>query len=144
MKTKNNLELIRNRYKAVNAHDLDRFQRFYADSVLWIDPGLTRPLKGPSRVCKRLETLITAFPDLHWELDRIFSQGAYVCAEFTFTGTHGGMLRGRRSNELFAPSNKRIRIEACGVYVVRRLKITESKIYFDFDSLKAQIQDRVV
>jgi steroid delta-isomerase-like uncharacterized protein len=144
MKAKNNLELIRSRYKAVNTHDLDRFQSFYADSVLWADPGLTRPLKGPSSVRKRLETLLTAFPDLHWELDRIFGRGAYVCAQFTFTGTHRGTLRGRQSNELFPPTNKRIRIEACGVYVVRRLKITDSKIYFDFESLKAQIQGRVV
>lgn len=142
MKTKNNIELIRKRYKAVNAHDLERFQKFYAGSVLWTDPGLARPIKGSSTVRNRLENLITAFPDLRWELDRIFSQGAYVCAQFTFTGTHRGVLRGRRNNELFAPSNKRIRIQACGVYVVRRLKITDSKIYFDFESLRAQIQGK--
>src|SRR5438132_1262116 len=101
MKTRNKLELIRARYKAVNAHDLDTFQGFYAGSVLWTDPGLTRSIKGPPGVRKRLETLITAFPDLHWELNRIFGQGAYVCAQFTFTGTHRGMLPGRRSNEFF-------------------------------------------
>jgi steroid delta-isomerase-like uncharacterized protein len=143
MKTKNNIELIRARYRAVNAHDLDTFQKFYAGSVLWTDPALTRPIKGPSGVRKRLETLITAFPDLHWKLDQIFSQGAYVCAQFTFLGTHRGTLRGRRGNELFPPSNKRIRIEACGVYVVRRLKIVDSRIYFDFDSFRAQIQRKL-
>lgn len=143
MKTKNNLQLIRNRYKAVNTHDLDTFEKFYASSVLWTDPGLVRPIKGPSGIRKRLEALITAFPDLHWELDQIFGQGAYVCARFTFTGTHRGVLPGRHGNELFPPSKKRIRIEACGVYVVRGLKITDSKIYFDFESLRAQIQRKV-
>lgn len=144
MKTRSKIELIRARYRAVNAHDLDTFQTFYAGSVRWTDPGLARPIKGPSEVRKRLETLITAFPDMRWKLDQIFSQRPYVCAQFTFTGTHRGMLRGRRNNELFQPTNKRIRVEACGVYVVRRLKITDSKIYFDFENLRGQIQGKVV
>ena len=31
------LKLIEARYEAVNAHDWDRFQRFYADSIFWDD-----------------------------------------------------------------------------------------------------------
>ena len=36
---KGNLELIQARYEAVNAHDVGRFQGFYADSVVWRDPA---------------------------------------------------------------------------------------------------------
>ena len=39
---KAHLSLIEARYEAVNAHDLDRFQDFYADTVVWRDPGTAR------------------------------------------------------------------------------------------------------
>jgi ketosteroid isomerase-like protein len=70
MEVEENLQLIRARYDAVNAHDLDRFEKFYADSTAWSDPGLPAPISGASSVRERLEVLTTAFPDLHWNLDK--------------------------------------------------------------------------
>ena len=138
---KENLKLIEARYDAINVHDWDRFQRFYADSIVWNESGLPAPIKGSTAVRKRLETLATAFPDLHWKLDRIFGHREYVCAEFTFTGTHRGVLPDNRGDKLIPATNKSIRIQACGVYTVRAGKIIESKIYFDFGNLKSQIQE---
>ena len=142
MGVKENLQLIRGRYDAVNAHDLDKFQGFYADSIIWSDPGLPSPITGPRSVRQRLKILTTAFPGLHWKLERIFSQGENVCAQFEFTGTHKGVLLDNRSEKSFPATNKPIRIQACGVYVVREGKIIDSKIYFDFGSLISQIQKR--
>ncbi|MCZ6702650.1 MAG: nuclear transport factor 2 family protein, partial [Ignavibacteria bacterium] len=51
---KENLKLIEARYDAVNAQDWDRFQGFYADSIVWNDSGLPAPIKGPTAVRKRL------------------------------------------------------------------------------------------
>lgn len=39
MSVRENLQLIKARYEAVNAHDLNKFQAFYADSIVWHDPG---------------------------------------------------------------------------------------------------------
>jgi steroid delta-isomerase-like uncharacterized protein len=140
MEVEENLQLIRARYDAVNAHDLDAFQGFYADSIVWSDPGLPTPITGARSVRERLEELTTAFPDLHWELDKIFGQGENVCAEFTFTGTHRGVLPDNRDEKSFPATNKPVRIQAGGVYVVREGKIVNSRIYFDFGSLISQIQ----
>ena len=122
MEVEENLQLIRARYDAVNAYDLDRFQGFYTDSTVWNDPGLPAPITGASAVRERLDVLTTAFPDLHWKLDRIFGQGENVCAEFTFTGTHRGVLPDNTGEESVSATNKPVQIEACGIYVVREGK----------------------
>ena len=127
---KSNLALIQARYEAVNAHDLDRFQSFYADDVVWRDPATARPAKGPRAVRTRLETWIGAVPNLKWNLDELFGEGDRLCAQFTFTGTHRGPLRDGRGNEL-APGGKALRIRGVGVYVVDAGKIVDSSIYFD-------------
>src|SRR5712692_7901080 len=131
-----NLRLIKARYKAVNAHDWSRFQGFYADSIRWNDPGLRAPLKGPTAVRKRLETLTAAFPDLQWKLQHIFGHGEFICAEFVFTGRHAGPLSDNRIGQPIPPTRKRIRIQASGIYQIRKGKITDSRIYFDFGSLR--------
>jgi steroid delta-isomerase-like uncharacterized protein len=140
MEVEENLQLIKARYDAVNAHDLDRFEKFYADSTAWSDPGLPAPISGASSVRERLEVLTTAFPDLHWNLDKIFSQGKNVCVEFTFTGTHRGVLPDNTGEKSFPATNESVHIAACGVYVVEEGKIIDSKIYFDFGRLTSQIQ----
>ena len=140
MGTKENLKLIRARYEAVNAHDFDKLQGFYGNSIKWEDPGLPSAVKGPAAVRKRLENLTTSFPDLQWKLGRLFSEGEHVCAEFTFTGTHRGKLKNQRGRAALNPTNQKIRIQAVGVYTVRANKIVDSKIYFDFGSLTGQLQ----
>lgn len=134
MSNKGNLKLIKARYEAVNSHDFEKFQSFYDKSISWDDPHLERGVKGPAAVRRRLEDLTGAFPDLKWELGRIFTEGENVCAEFTFTGTHRGKLDNR--GRAISASNQRIRIPAVGVYTVRGNKIVDSKIYYSFDDLK--------
>ena len=136
MSNKGNLKLIKARYEAVNSHDFEKFQSFYDKSISWEDPHLERAVKGPAAVRRRLESLTGAFPDLKWELGRIFTEGENVCAEFTFTGTHRGKLDNR--GRAISASNQRIRIPAVGVYTVRGNKIVDSKIYYSFEDLKKQ------
>ncbi len=136
MGSKENLKLIKARYEAVNSHDFEKFQSFYGKSISWSDPHLARAVKGPVAVRRRLESLTAAFPDLKWELGRIFTEGEHVCAEFTFTGTHRGKLDNR--GQTISASNQKIRIPAVGVYTVRENKIVDSKIYYNLEDLKSQ------
>jgi len=140
--TLDTLDLIRARYEAVNAHDLDRFQTFYGASIVWTDPGLPKAVKGPTAVRNRLKALTESFPDLQWKLGRMFSQGEDVCAEFTFTGTHKGALKDPRAKTNLRASKRRVRIQAVGVYTVRDNRIVDSKIYFDFGALVSQLRAR--
>lgn len=133
---KANVELIRARYEAVNAHDFERFQSFYADKVVWRDPGIARPVKGPRAVRKRLESWTAAVPNLRWHLDELFGEGDRLCAQFTFAGTHDGAVSDGRGNE-FAPTNRAVRLQGVGVYVVNGGKIVDSRIYFDLSGFAA-------
>lgn len=133
---KGNLALIQARYEAVNAHDFDRFQSFYADTVVWRDPGTPRPAKGPKAVRRRLEAWTAAVPNLKWQLDELFGEGDRLCAQFTFTGSHRGPINDGRGNELVA-TNRAVRLPGVGVYVVQDGKIADSRIYFDLSAFAA-------
>ena len=132
---KANLDLIVGRYEAVNAHDFDRFQGFYADDVVWRDPATPRPAKGPRAVRRRLETWVEAVPNLRWHLDELFGEGDRLCAQFTFSGTHRGALVDGRGNEL-APSGRAVKIPAVGVYVIGDGRIADSRVYFDLAAFR--------
>ncbi|MDA4136089.1 MAG: ester cyclase [Thaumarchaeota archaeon] len=138
LEQKKNEQLVRARFDAVNAHDWKRFQGLYSDSTVWQDAGLAKAIKGSTAVRKRLEAFAKGFPDFRWQLDRVFGQGEWMCAEFTFTGSHSGPLpfAGMR----FLPVTKKsIRISACGVYRIQEGKIVESHVYFDRSRILAQL-----
>ena len=69
-------------------------------------------------------------PNLKWQLEDLFGEGDKVCAQFTFTGTHRGVLADGRGNEL-APTKRSVRVPGVGVYVVEAGKIADSRVYFD-------------
>ena len=127
---KANRALIQARYEAVNAHDYDRFQSFYAPEVAWRDPATPRPVKGPRSVRKRLEAWTAAVPNLRWQLDDLFGENDRLCAQFTFTGSHKGPLLVGRSKELL-PTGRSFRLQGVGVYVVAEGQIVDSRIWFD-------------
>jgi predicted ester cyclase len=127
---KTNRALIEARYEAVNAHDYDRFQSFYAAGVAWRDPATPRPVKGPRSVRKRLEVWTAAVPNLRWHLDELFGENDRVCALFTFTGSHKGPLLIGWSKELL-PTGRSFRLQGVGVYVAAESQIVDSRIWFD-------------
>jgi steroid delta-isomerase-like uncharacterized protein len=127
---KANRALIQARYEAVNAHDYDRFQGFYAAEVVWRDPATRRPVKGPRSVRKRLEVWTAAVPNLRWQLDDLFGENERVCAQFTFTGSHTGPLVLGPGDERSA-TGRSLRLPGVGVYVVVEGQIVDSRIWFD-------------
>jgi steroid delta-isomerase-like uncharacterized protein len=127
---KANQALIQARYEAVNAHEYDSFQSFYAPDVAWRDPATPRPVKGPRSVRKRLEAWTTAVPNLRWHLDDLFGENDRLCAQFTFTGSHKGLLLVSRGKVLL-PTGRSFRLQGVGVYVVAEGQIVDSRIWFD-------------
>jgi len=138
LEQKQNVQLVKARFDAVNAHDWKRFQGLYSDSTIWYDAGLEKPIKGSTAVRKRLEAFAKGFPDFRWQLDRVFGQGEWMCAEFTFTGSHGGPLPFADTRSV-PVTKKSIRISACGVYRIQESKIIESHVYFDCSRILTQL-----
>lgn len=129
MTVEENLRLTDARMEALNAHDLDRFLDFHAESVIINAPGLPEPMKGG---------FLTAFPDLHLRKERSFGQGDWVCVESTFTGTHKRPLQGPGS-QMVPATNRSFRIPDCTVFNLEGGKVTEVHGYFDLLGMMAQL-----
>ncbi len=85
-----------------NRHDLSAFDRHVHPDVRF------HPPRGPSQNYAAYLAMATdfqrAFPDLHFEVERIFHEGEYAAARLVITGTNAGPWRGR------GPTGRSIRV----------------------------------
>ena len=124
---------------ALNAHNLEAWMGFYADDALHYQPSRGEPLRG--RAAIREDYLVATwlpFPDFHFELERVFSEGQWVCVEGTFTGTHEGPLPGS-NGEVVEPTHRSVRIPICLVVKVEKGKALEVHEYNDQLGLVTQL-----
>ncbi len=138
MSVEENLRLVDAATDAVNAHDLDRFVKLHAESILQYSPLLTEPSKGRAALHESSEGILKAFPDFRIKKERSFGQGDWVCIENTIMGTHKGPLSAPGGRTIPA-TNKPIRLRQSLVIKVEGGKFTESRAYFDTLELMSQL-----
>jgi steroid delta-isomerase-like uncharacterized protein len=80
-------------YDSVNARDVEAFMGELADDFVEHDemPGLTPDKAG---VRRSFESLLSAFPDLRFEVEDIFAADDKGVARIRITGTHEGEFIG--------------------------------------------------
>ncbi|MEZ5865928.1 MAG: ester cyclase [Geminicoccaceae bacterium] len=94
-----NKALVRAHYDAtVNHFDPAAIDRQVAIDFFDHAAGATL---GPEGVCKHIQSLLAAIPDLRATIDDIIAEGDRVAVRATWCGTHAGPFRG------LAPSHKR-------------------------------------
>ena len=104
---KADLDLIRARYDAVNAHALDRFQGSMPTTPSGairrrpVRPGALGRCAGGWRRGPR-----AVLSDRRWQLEDLFGEGDKLSAKFTFTGKHRGPLADGRGNALPGPGRR--------------------------------------
>ena len=76
---------------------------------------------------------MSAFPDVHFEIDQFFGEGDFGAIRWTLTGTHRGELMG------IAPTNRRVVIHGCTIGQVRNGKAFRDWLYWDTGSLMRQL-----
>jgi steroid delta-isomerase-like uncharacterized protein len=131
--------LIEDAIEAFNAHNLDRWISFYAEDALHFQPNRMEPLCGRAEIREDYRASTWApFPDFHFEVDRAFGAGNWVCVEGIFTGTHRGPLGGL-SGEVIAPTHKSVRIPLCLVVKLEDGKAVEVHEYNDQLRFLAQL-----
>jgi predicted ester cyclase len=79
------LDPIRRHIEGANRHDAAAFAAPYARNAT----NHGRPV-GRDGVRRVAESLLAAFPDLHFEIEATVVQGDTVMCEMTMTGTHRG------------------------------------------------------
>src|SRR5579884_1713359 len=75
--------------------------------------------RGPQVIKEHVNTWVTGFPDLHFSIEQILSEGDRVMAELRVEGTHNGAWLG------IPASGKKIQIRMVTVHRVEHAKIVE-------------------
>ena len=74
---------------------------------------------GPDSLRRTAQWLLTAFPDLHFTIERLIAENDMVAVRLVMEGTHKGTFQG------IAPTGKRIQGTRTDLFRVRDGKITE-------------------
>src|SRR2546428_12229175 len=72
MSVEENLKVTEAAMKALNDHDLDRFESLHLNSVIQRDPQHPEGIKGPKAIRAGLKTFLNALPDIWLEVERQF------------------------------------------------------------------------
>lgn len=95
-----------------NAHRFDELGVFVASDVNGSTQGLDAYIGG-------LEEVVEAFPDYHWDLQRLLVDDLWLAARLYGTGTHRGTFRG------VAATGRVIRTQELVIYRLAGGKIAE-------------------
>jgi steroid delta-isomerase-like uncharacterized protein len=91
------------------------------------------PVVGPAGFKPFHRQMRQAFPDIHFELRRIISEGDQVACHCVVTGTHTGPGLGP------TPTGAAVRIEGMAVATVRDGRLAEGWNFFDFVTLYQKV-----
>jgi predicted ester cyclase len=116
--------------KAVKNRDWKAFEEQHTTDVISYSPMRPEPTKGVTAHVEAIQGLFNAFPDLQMTKEQSFGQGDWICATFTFTGTHKGPLPGPNGKTI-PPTNKPIKMSLISTMRFEDGKIAEEHTYFD-------------
>ncbi|MBS1165085.1 MAG: hypothetical protein H6R00_1110 [Proteobacteria bacterium] len=114
-------ELVRALYEdCLNPRLLDRLPDYLSDTFVGSNGE-----QGPSGFRQTVERMVTAFPDLQFEIEDMFADGDKVCVRWRFEATHLGPLSG------IAPTGKVAVQHGIGIYQSCDGKLTRAWLQVD-------------
>ncbi|MEW6273676.1 MAG: ester cyclase [Bacillota bacterium] len=129
-------KLIREEIDAINKGDLEAVCGYYTDDVVFLDISAPdQPAVGMAAFKEAMRAFFTAFPDMHIEITRIFSdpEGKVALAEYSLQGTQQGPMGD------LAPTNRFFKVMAASVYELRGDKFCKETLYWDTASVFKQL-----
>ncbi|HEX9654326.1 MAG TPA: ester cyclase [bacterium] len=118
MAMEKNQAVLRNIYdKVFNTGKIEMLDQYIASTLQEHDPSITSP--GLQGVKQWYHSFHTAFPDAHFRVDNIITQGDWVVARVTVTGTQKGEYMGN------PPTNKPFTMEVIDIVRIANGKIIE-------------------
>jgi steroid delta-isomerase-like uncharacterized protein len=124
--------VVRTILDLANRHDVGAMQEHLADDMTFINP-----VTGPTDK-QGMESFhagfFGAFPDTHYHIDRLLSQGDTVVVECTVTGTNRGEFAGS------APTNNKVTVPVAFSVDVSNGKVKSWRTYLDVAGLMRQLQ----
>jgi ketosteroid isomerase-like protein len=75
MPGQDHLHIVREVFAAWNAHDVDAFIKRMDMKVTWESDAFPAPFTGHEGARQFLKLYVTAFPDLHFDIEQILAAG---------------------------------------------------------------------
>jgi steroid delta-isomerase-like uncharacterized protein len=115
-----------------NKRDPGAMNRYYNDSYIHHD--VSRPdVQTLEQYRQWARDLISALPDLHVQIDDVFSDGEKAVKRWTATGAHRGALAG------IPPTGKQVSFSGVSCYRMSNNRIGESWYIYDLFGLLQQL-----
>jgi predicted ester cyclase len=128
MDSERRTRLMTDAIAGMNARDLDTYGAMFAEDVRVYTPGQAGPSIGRAARVRWVADLLEAFPDAVVGIASHVFDGDRGSAEFTFTGTHQGPLKGA-AGVVVPPTGARVTFPYCVVY------------WYDEDDLATEIHE---
>jgi steroid delta-isomerase-like uncharacterized protein len=132
-----NIETAKKLFAEINSHKLGQLNDLYHPTYKFEGPGAPGVL-GVDQSQAYVQGFLDAFPDLHFDLERLFAQGEYAAVEWMATGTHTGPLR-TPTGATLPPLGKKVKVPGANTYQFRDGKVIHGRTYWDMVTLLAQL-----
>lgn len=133
MAEQENLRLARESIEAWSAHDPNRLAKIVDEKFVAESDTLPANIDGPQELAQFMSVYVTAFPDLHFEIQQQLADGDFVVTRWVATGTHQGVLMG------IPPTGRQAVTHGCTVSQFRGGKGVHDWIYWDSGNLLRQL-----
>ena len=133
MSAEESLRVAQMNFRAMNTHDLDRYAETLDEAIVMESDAFPAPVTGREAAGHVMQSYYTAFPDLHFEVEREIASGEYTAVCWRATGTHQGDLNG------IPPTNRQVQFHGCSVVQIQEGKIVHSWVYSDTLVLMQQL-----
>jgi len=134
MAGQDNLHIARESFAAWNAHDVEAFVKRLDTKTIWESDTFPVPFVGHEGARQFFKLYVTAFPDLHLDVEAILPAGeSHVVVRWRSSGTHKGPLAN------IPATGRKGGVHGCTVIEVRNQKIAHAWVYFDNAHLLRQL-----
>lgn len=118
-----------------NRHDLSAIEGIFDPGIQFFDPAIVPGGQaiGIDAVRAFFSTFFTAFPDVNFTINDIFTQDDRAAIRFTWTGTHRFMFLG------VDVSNRSVSVPGIDIFHIVGGKIAEVRVAFDRLELLEQL-----
>ena len=95
MATHDNVQIAREGFAAWNAHDLEAFIKRLDAKTTWESDAFPAPFAGHDGARQFFKLYLTAFPDLHFDVEQILAAGdSYVVVRWRSSGSRAARSPG--------------------------------------------------
>ena len=134
MAGQDNLHIVRASFAAWNAHDVEGFIKVLDTKTTWESDVFPAPFTGHEGARQFFKLYLTAFPDLHLDIEQILQAGEnHVVVRWRSSGTHKGPLA------QISATGRKASNHGCSVMELRNAKIAHVWVYFDNAHLLRQL-----